>query len=192
MWRIPFMLILLWVNDVSLAVGSPKSTPTAPLREMQIHNIPELGLQIWVENQPAWEAVLSNTNGHPSFIVQSPTTYHPPAVITYASWPKLSVTSDMLPGVASAAIRRASENFGLNRGQSRGIAIHATGYGELKGYEADFVGRAQRVPMDVKIFVGQTAGKYPVVLCIYTLEGKMTQLNEVIRRSWQRVKYIGS
>lgn len=185
-----FTLILMCLNTVSFALETTRLA--APLREMQIHHVPELGLQIWVENQPAWEAALSDTNGHPSFVVQSPATYHPPSVITYASWPKLSVTPEMLLGVASSAIRRASENFGLNLGQSRGISIHAANYGALQGYEADFVGQAQRVPMDVKIFVGQSAGKFPVVLCIYTLEGKMMQLKDVIRRSWQRVTYIGS
>ncbi len=29
-------------------------------REMQIHKVPELGLEIWVENQPAWDAKLTD------------------------------------------------------------------------------------------------------------------------------------
>jgi hypothetical protein len=181
-------LMLVGVNTAALAVEAVN--PDRALREMQIHKVPELGLQVWVENQPAWEAALSNPNGHPSFVAQSPATYHPPTVMTYASWPKLSVTSAMLPGVATSAIRRASQNFGLNAGQSRGIAPRPVAYGNLQGYEASFTGRTDGVPMDVRIFVGQAAGKFPVVLCIYTLQGKMGQLGEVIRRGWGRVNYL--
>lgn len=162
------------------------------LREMQIHKVPELGLEIWVENQPAWEAKLIDVSGHPTFVAQSPSTYHPPTVMTYASWPKLLVTPDMLPDVATSAIRQASQNFGLDPGRSRALAIKPASHGVLQGYEADFVGKADGVTMDVKIFVGQASGKFPVALTVYTLQGKMTHLEQSIRRGWGRLNYAGA
>ena len=44
--------------------------------------------------------------------------------------------------------------------------------------------------MDVRIFVGQARGRYPVVLTLYTLQGKMQNLNEVVRRTWGNVDYL--
>src|SRR5207253_2789288 len=82
--------------EASLAQSA--TTTERALREMQIHKIPELGLEIWVENQPAWEAELSRTSHHhSSFVVQSPDSFHPPTVMTYASWPKERVAPDMFP-----------------------------------------------------------------------------------------------
>ena len=45
--------------------------------------------------------------------------------------------------------------------------------------------------MDVKIFVGQANGKFPVALSIYTLEGKMVHLAEVVRHTWGNLAYLG-
>lgn len=162
------------------------------LREMQIHKVPELGLEIWVENQPAWETHLSNTTGHFSFVAQSPDHHHPPAVMTYASWPRERVSPDMMQSMATAAIRRASRNFGLNVAQGRGIMPGPAAYGVLQGFEATFTGTVQGVPMDIKIFVGQAAGRFPVALSLYTLQGKMTHLGEHIRRGWGRLKYLAA
>ncbi|WP_114970021.1 hypothetical protein [Rhodoferax ferrireducens] len=161
-----------------------------PLREMQIHKVPELGLAIWVENQPPWEAELSQTSGHPSFIVQSPDHHHPPVVMTYASWPQERVSDAQLPPVASSAIQRASQNFGLNLAQARTVSRSAAQYGVLSGFEGQFVGRVQGIAMDVRVFVGQTSGRFPVALSIYTLEGKMGHLGEVLRRSWGQLAYL--
>ncbi|WP_344762479.1 hypothetical protein [Actimicrobium antarcticum] len=159
-------------------------------REMEIHKVPELGLEIWVENQPPWDAKLTNISGHTTFAAQSPLTYHPPTVMTYASWPKLLVTPAMLPDVATSAIRQASQNFGLDAGRSRSLAIKPATHGNLQGFETDFVGKSDGVAMDVRIFVGQAPGTFPVALTVYTLQGKMRHLDESIRRGWGQLKYL--
>lgn len=159
------------------------------LREMRIHKVPELGLVIWTENQPTWEATLSQINGRPSFIVQSPDNNHPPAVMTYGSWPQERVPADQFDTMAQVAIQRASQNFGFNIAQARNIKTKPLTYGTLQGVEGNFVGRVEGVEMDVKVFVGQQAGQFPVALSIYTLKGKMPHLVEVVRRAWTKLSY---
>jgi hypothetical protein len=159
-------------------------------REMQIYKVTALGLEIWVENQPAWETELSNKTGRPIFVAQSPDFYHPPVVMTYASWPKDNVAPEFMRDMAVTAIRRASENFGLNAAQARGIQPYEANYGDLRGFEGTFEGVAGGMPAEVRVFVGQAPGKFPVALSVYTLRGKLNNLNEPLRRSWGKVKYL--
>ncbi|MFT5535260.1 MAG: hypothetical protein ACI802_003524 [Candidatus Paceibacteria bacterium] len=191
--RVPFRQRRSFVTVAAILAIHPAALLAKPaLREMQIHKVPELGLEIWVENQPAWEAKLIDVSGHPSFVAQSPSTYHPPTVMTYASWPKLLVTPAMLPDVAKSAIRQASQHFGLDPGRSRMLAIKPASHGALRGFEADFAGKTDGVPMDVKIFVGQAAGQFPIALTVTTLQGKMAHLEESIRRGWGRLNYMAT
>ena len=76
------------------------------LREMQVHKVTEIGLEIWVENQPAWETELTRVGARPSFVAQSPDSYHPPTIMSYASWPNERVTEERLESMAVTAIRR--------------------------------------------------------------------------------------
>ncbi|MCW5233082.1 hypothetical protein [Verminephrobacter eiseniae] len=175
---------------ISAQAQTAAQSPRA-LREMQIHRVAQLGLEIWVENQPAWETRLSTTpHGHPCFEAQSPDSYFPPAVLTYASWPKERVPQEQLLPIATTAIRQASQNFGWNPGQSRGLHPVAASHGVLQGFEADFPGQADGQPLDVKVFVGQTPGRFPVVAWVYTQRKRMEQLREVLRRSWGKLKYL--
>ena len=160
------------------------------LREMQVYKLKELGLEIWVENQPPWAVQLSHETGHPTFVAQSPDNYHPPTVMTFASWPKEKPSMEAMQDVAASAIRRASRNFGLNEGQSRAIQPLPASYGVLRGYEASFYGVANGVGMDVMVFVGQAEGKFPVALTMYTLRGKIGSLSEQRRRSWAKLGYL--
>jgi hypothetical protein len=171
------------------AQKSGKSTERA-LREMQIYKIKELGLEIWVENQPPWEVQLSKQTGHPTFLAQSPDNYHPPTVMSFASWPQQKVAAGQFRDVAFSAIRRASQNFGVSLGQSRGIHPLEASYGVLRGYEATFYGKVDGVSVDVTVFVGQAEGKFPVALSMYTLRDKMDILSEQRRRSWTKLKYL--
>lgn len=166
------------------------ASPPSALREMRIHRVRELGLVIWTENQPPWETELSDGSGWPSFIAQSPDNYHPPTNVAYSSWPKERVAPEQLVTVARTAIRRAAQNFGLNLAMARVIPAKPVRHGVLEGLEGDFVGRAQNVPVDVKVFVGQQAERFPVACSIYTLNGKMAHLTEVIRRAWGHVAYL--
>lgn len=159
-------------------------------REMQIYKVPELALSIWVENQPPWEAELSQSAGRPSFVVQSPDNYHPPTVMTYASWPTERVKLDKVNQMAQSAIGRASQNFGLSANQGRSVLKLPAVHGVLNGLTGSFIGKIDGVAMDVQIFVGQAEGRFPVALSIYTLAGKMKHLNEVVRRSWGQLSYL--
>jgi hypothetical protein len=155
-----------------------------------MRKVPELGLSIWVESQPAWDAQLQTGGGHPSFVVQSPDNYEPPAVMTYGTWPKQQVTDAQMRVVASTAIQTASKNFGLDAGRAQAIKQVEATHGVLKGMEGQFVGRQQGQAIDVRIFVGHSSGRFPVALTIYTLEGKMGHFAEVVRRAWGRVAYL--
>lgn len=160
------------------------------LREMQIYEVKSLGLEIWVENQPAWEVVTQMHNGRPTFGARSPENYHPPAAMTVAAWQDKPVTDAQFADVARSAIRHAAQNFGVTAGEARAIAALPATHGVLQGWEADFAGHAQSMDMDVRLFVGQASGRYPVVLNMYTMRGKMVHLNEVVRRSWGNLAYL--
>lgn len=160
------------------------------LREMQIHRVVELGLEIWVENQPAWETQMSAKSGHPGFYAQSPWDYVPPAVMSFASWPKEKVEQKSMQAMATKAIKQASLNFGLTPAQSGSILALKAEYGVLSGYEATFPGTADGVPIDVTVFVGQQQGKFPVALSIYTIRGKINALAEQRRRAWTNIRYL--
>jgi len=171
----------------------PRITPFPPesgyLRPMTVHQINELGLEIWTEAEPAWETgLLAGTP--PTFTAQSPENYTPSAAITISAWRNERVPPHLLEIVAATAMRRAGLNYGLNQGQVRAMAVHPARWGILQGFETDFRGRAQGMAMDVKVFVGQGEGKYPVVGQIYTQAGKMQSLQEVIRRCWSNITYL--
>jgi hypothetical protein len=172
------------------STAQPQGKPQRQLREMQVFEVPELGLSIWVENQPPWESGLTQTNGRPVFVAESPSNHHPPLAMTYASWPQERVPEGQMLQVATSAVQRASENFGLNRAQARAIAVRPATYGVLSGGEGKFAGNVDGVLMDVLVFVGQAEGRFPVALSIYTIAGKLIHTGEVLRRSWGRLSYL--
>ena len=161
------------------------------LREMQIHKVKAIGLEVWVENQPPWEVQTVQNNGQSVFAVSSPENYHPPSAMTFASWPEHKVSQTQLENVAHSALRNAARNFGLEPGQTRTMDINPKQHGELTGYETQFVGKVQGMAADVRIFFGLQIGRPPVVMTVYTLQGKMQHLEDVVRRSWDNVSYLG-
>lgn len=179
---------------VGAAAGAallPLALQASPrLREMQIIPVPALKLRIWIENQPPWEGSLHADPQQPGFIVQSPDNYHPPTVMSYWSRPAERVADAVFEQVAQSAIQRASQNFGLDLGNARAVTKLPASYGDLTGFEGQFVGQVEGQAMDVRIFVGQKSGRFPVVMSVYTLQGKLTQLSEVIRRGWGNVSYL--
>jgi hypothetical protein len=164
--------------------------PTSMQREMQIHRLRELGLEIWIENQPPWELERVDVNGRPQWAASSPDNYHPPSALVFASWQDVPSIETFVETTAGHAIRRASRNFGLNGQDSRAIKVTPARYGVLEGFESDFIGKVEQVVMEVRIFVGRQPGKFPVALTAYTLQGKLGLLSEVIRRSFTNVKYL--
>ena len=68
-------------------------------------------------------------------------------------------------------------------------AVPAT-YGELEGFEIDFVGLMENKQVDVKVFTGRSNNKGPITMQVYTLKGKLKHLQEQIRRSWSNTRYL--
>jgi len=180
----------LWAPTALAQRLSPRIDPTRALREMRIHKVPELGLEIWLENQPPWAGALITEKGRPIFTAQSPDAYHPPSAMTFATWPGEAVPQAQMSTLALTAIRSAATNFGLNAGQARGVAVLPAQYGVLQGSEGEFAGYAQGVDMDVRVFVGRQGERFPLALSIYTLRGKMPHLEEVVRRCWGSIAYL--
>jgi hypothetical protein len=160
------------------------------LREMQIHKVADLGLEIWVENQPPWDADVMKAVTLPSFVVQSPADYYPPAVMTYISLPRATVNDAALMGVATTAIRRAAENYRVPATKRVVLKPEPARYGQFTGYEASFEGWANGESVEVRVFVGHVPGRFPVAMQAYTQKGKLSQLGEPIRRAWTNVKYL--
>lgn len=171
-------------------IADPVHAADRALREMQVHKVAELGLEIWVENQPPWEAELMKAVTLPSFVVQSPADYYPPAVMTYISLPGSAVDDSAMMGVATTAIRRASENYRVPGTQRVVLKPQPAQHGPFIGYEASFEGWANGEAVEVKVFVGHVPGRFPVAMQAYTQKGKLTQLKEPIRRAWANVKYL--
>lgn len=159
------------------------------LREMQIHRLPTLGLEVWVENQPPWQTEMRE-GAHPVFMAKTPERYHPPAVMTYASWPRERVADDMFSTMARSAITRAGRNFGVSMMESRALGLRPSRYGMLVGQEANFVGSVEGIGMDVRIFVGREAGRFPVVLTMQTSKRKIFHLEQHLMRAWGHVSYL--
>ena len=170
---------------------SPHARADRALREMQIHHVAELGLEVWIENQPAWETSLIAEEGRAMFIAQSPPAYHPPSVMTFSSWPAMTLPADQVDAVLRSALAHAARNFGLQPGQARSLELTAAQYGGLSGLEAGFGGWEGGQGIDVRLFIGHAPERFPVALCAYTLRGKIEHLDEVIRRSWHNVAFIG-
>ena len=170
------------------AVEPPVSTRAQ--REMQIHKVPQLGLEIWVENQPPWEVELKKAKTLQTFVAQSPPDYYPPAVMTYLTVPGRSVEAAVLAGVAKTAIRQAAENYRVTPTVRVVLEPQPARYGSLTGYESSFEGWANGEAVEVKVFVGHVPGSAPVAMQVYTLRGKLAHLSEPIRRAWTNVKYL--
>jgi hypothetical protein len=177
------------LGSFCLQADAQNEKPARALREMSIHKVKELGLEIWIENQPAWDASLTN-NGQPTFTAASPENYHPPAAMLFQSFPQEKVPAAQFANMAKQALRRASANWGLQAAEVRAIPVTAQKYGVLEGFEGNFIGKSDEIVMDVKIFVGQSEVRFPVIMWIYTQQGKMDNLSEVIRRSWSKLIYL--
>ncbi|MEF7615657.1 hypothetical protein V4F39_17210 [Aquincola sp. MAHUQ-54] len=161
------------------------------LREMQIHRVEALGLEIWVENQPPWETQLIQGKSLPVFAAQSPDHYHPPSVMTWVSHARAQSPGELFPAMALGAIRAAAQNYGAPKAVWRALSPVEARHGLLQGFEATFAGKAQGDAVDVRVFIGQSPGRFPVAMQAYTLRGKLDHLDEPIRRSWGKVKYLG-
>jgi hypothetical protein len=192
-----------WLLAMAGALSAPLAvaqTPLKPLRisrlpgagangpEMQVFQVKDLGLEIWMD--AGWDADMHMNNGRATFVATSPESFDLPAAITVSTWPEKKLPDILVPAMARSAIRTAAPNFGLPASQAKAIVPTLASYGVLKGGQADFIGKIQGIDMDVRIFVGQAKGQYPVVLTFYAPKGGLNQLVEVINRSWGHLDYL--
>jgi hypothetical protein len=174
-----------------LGAGPALSASARAQREMQIHKVDALGLEIWVENQPPWQTQLMDGPSLPIFAAQSPANYHPPSVMTYTSVRHAAPPPEGFEAMAIGAVRRAAQNYRVPPAIRLSLMPRPASHGMLQGYEAVFEGMAQGDAVDVKVFIGQAPGKHPVAMQAYTLRGKMAHLDEPIRRAWGKLRYLG-
>lgn len=175
---------------LAAAAGRDGSPSGRAQREMQIHKVDALGLEIWVENQPPWQTQLMDGPSLPIFAAQSPANYHPPSVMTYTSVRHAAPPPEGFEAMAIGAVRRAAQNYRVPPAIRLSLMPRPASHGVLQGYEAVFEGMAQGDAVDVKVFIGQAPGKHPVAMQAYTLRGKMAHLDEPIRRAWGKLKYL--
>ena len=178
-----FSLVILALISQSVSADRAK-------RPMKIHQLPEMGLEVWTEFDPLWITELEYQGKKPIFTAQTPPMVYPPAAMSVVSFPGMQVTSDEMKEVASTAIATGARNYRVPEQQISTLKATPASYGELTGYEATFTGKAQGDEVDVKVFVGNKPGKGPVMLQIYTFKDKLPHLSEQIRRSWDNVKYL--
>jgi hypothetical protein len=156
-------------------------------RPMRIHKVDELALEIWTDAQPEWDARVEWKNGQPIFVAETPSLTYPPAGMSWVSMSRLKFDQQALEEVARGAIHEAARNYKVRPDV---LALKATHYGDLAGYEAEFSADAQGTPVDVRVFCGLKPGKPAVVMQAFTLRGKLAHIREQIRRSWTNVRYL--
>jgi hypothetical protein len=147
-----------------------------------------LGLEIWTEANPEWDVRTDHKNGQAVFVAETPALTAPPAGMSWVSIKGISFTAAEIKEGARGAIRQAASNYGVP--QSQALELRAATYGDLSGYETDFVANAYGTPVDVRVFCGHQPGKSAVVMHAFTLQGKMSHIAENIRRSWTHVHYL--
>lgn len=185
------LVLPAWARDPAPRAAEFPGSDGRPV-PMLVHEIRQLGIAVWTDAQPEWETSLQRGRGGgpPTFVVESPDDHQPPAVMTITAWRKERVPAEHLQTMAVTAIRTASGNYGVSKARALAIDVQPQAWGGLSGYQGVFTGRAQGTRMDVKVFVGQQDGKYPVVAQIYTLAGKMKEFDEIIRRCWSNINYL--
>lgn len=164
----------------------------APMkRQMTVHKVVEIGLEIWTEANPPWDTALSREPGapRPVFSAETPGQTYPPAGMTFAV-PGITASDAEFRQIALGALRQAASNYGLAEVDVRKIALEPATYGQLSGFEAEFPASQQDVEVDVRVFFGHQPGKPVVAMQVFTLRGKLPHLSEQIRRSWGNVRYL--
>lgn len=189
-WRWHRQAAALAVVVSCSAAAIPLSVAERIERPMAAHEVRELGLEIWTEDEPEWDTELVRYGQRSVFTAQSPVYYYPPVAMSYVSFPGMEVAAEELEEVAVSAIQQAGRNYQLAGERVEHIDTASSTYGELTGYEATFSGVANEEEVDVKVFVGYKPGKGPVVMQCYTLKGKLPHISEQIRRAWTNVKYL--
>jgi hypothetical protein len=157
-------------------------------RPMIIHRLPALGLEIWTEQDPAWETHLSKHDAAATFTAETPALTYPPAHMSWTTLPQLRFEPRDLQAGAEGALHQVATKHHVRTPTK--IDIKPQQYGELIGYEAAFEAQSQSVPIEVRVFCGHRPGKPPVLMQLTTLKNKSAHLAEHVRRSWKNVRYL--
>lgn len=157
-------------------------------RPMIIHRLPTLGLEIWTEQDPEWETHLSERQGAPTFIAETPALTYPPTQMSWTTLPHLRFDPRDLPAGAQGALHQVAANHHVRSPTQ--VPITHQQYGDLIGYETVFEARTQNIPIEVRVFCGHSPGKPPVLMQVTTLKNKSAHLAEHIRRSWNNTRYL--
>ncbi|MCG7983462.1 MAG: hypothetical protein JAY90_12040 [Candidatus Thiodiazotropha lotti] len=179
-----YLLLVIFMLTVDNAYSDRAKRP------MKIHQYSDMGLEIWTEYSPRWITEKHMRGKKPVFVAQTSPNVYPPAAMTIVSFPGMSVTQEEFEDVAITAIKSGAHNYKVSKAAINKLNPTTALYGDLVGFEAKFRGIALGDEVDVQIFVGQKAGKYPVLVQIYTLKDKLPHIQEQIRRSWNNISYL--
>lgn len=182
--KVFFILSLFFVVSVSAVAERHK-------RPMTIHKVEEVGLEIWTEYEPRWETGVMYQGKIPVFIAHTPYLTYPSAGMSWVNHKEMVLTNGEFVEVAKTALVTAAKNYKVEQHLLGSLKINPQSYGQLIGYEADFVGLMEDKEVDVKVFIGRFDNKGPVTIQVYTSVGKMAHLKEQVRRSWTHTRYLG-
>jgi hypothetical protein len=157
-------------------------------RPMIIHRLAELGLEIWTEQDPEWEAHIDEHAPAPTFVAETPALAYPPAHMSWTTVPQLKFHGQEFEAGARGALHQVATNYRVQAPQQ--IPITPQHYGDLHGYETVFEARSQNIPIEVRAFCGHRPGKHAVLMQVTTFKGKLPHLTEHLRRSWRNTRYL--
>lgn len=181
-----------WLRHVlllaTLALATASSAAERSQRPMNVLAAHAIGLEVWVENAPAWTTEAYVENGQPVLLVSTPPNYYPPAQLSYATLPLSQAKTADLLGIARGMVESVARKFGVS--DPRAVVLNPTAYNGIAGFETSFVGQHDARFYDIKIFVGRQTGRAPLALAAYTPQGKLAHLSEPLRRAWSHVRYL--
>ena len=182
------LLRLVFGIAVLLSLATSFAYAERAKRPMEIYQVEEVGLEIWVEFEPAWHTDLVQNGKYYQFFAASPANYHPPSALIYTAFNDVSATADEMKALTQGVVYRAAYNYGTKVEKTHPVVSRR--YGELDGYEATFEGKVEGEAVDVRMFVGHQPGKPIVIAHAYTSAGKLHHLDEPIRRAWGNLSYL--
>lgn len=179
----------LFLLALAIALGSPvASGQERAKREMKVWQLGSLGVQIWVEQQPAWTVSSYYEGGQKVFMVSTPPGYYPPANMTYVTFRDAAARRADVRVLAHGLVDGIHEKFGGTAAQA--IDMKPADYNGIAGFETTFTAKHDGAAYDVRVFVGKREGYPPLAMEVYTPAGMMNALREPIRRAWSNVEYI--
>lgn len=168
------------------AISFDATAVTRAGRPMIIHRLSEMKLEIWTEHDPEWETHLKAGANALTFSAETPALTYPPTHMSWTLSPKLTIQPHELEAAARGVLYQVATNY---RTQPP-TQLTPKEYGDLKGFEATFQAEPHNIPIDVRVFCGHREGRPLIVMQVVTLKGKLSHVDEHVRRSWTRLRYL--